>query len=81
MSHKQDDPIALLSFKAVGVCTQIVSHGGDVMRFAGDSMICAFLPTPEEEEAQDNGLAAATLRSVQCASKLAHDLGNYNGSQ
>ena len=69
-------PTALSSFKAEGVCTQIVSHGGDVMRFAGDSMICAFLPIPEEKEAQDHGLAAATLRSVQCASNLAHNLGD-----
>ena len=73
--------IALLSFKFGGVCAQIVSHGGDVMRFAGDSMICAFLPTPEEEEAEDCGLAAATLRSVQCASKLAHDLGDSKSGQ
>lgn len=73
-------PVAMLSVKAEGVRLQIVSHGGDVMRFAGDSMICAFFPTPEEEEAQDNGLAAATLRSVQCASKLAHDLGDYDSS-
>lgn len=40
--------------------TQVYSHGGDVMRFAGDSVICAFLPTAEEAERGDGGLAAAT---------------------
>ena len=45
------------------------------MRFAGDSMICAFLATEAEAAAEDGGLAAATLRSVQCASDLAENLG------
>lgn len=55
-------------------------HGGDVMRFAGDSMICAFLPTPEEAASQDRGLAAATLRSVQCAWNLAESLGKIHNA-
>lgn len=38
-------------------------------------MICAFLPTSLEAAAEDKGLAAATLRSVQCASSLAENLG------
>ena len=46
-----------------------------MMRFAGDSMICAFLATEAEAAAGDSGLAAATLRSVQCASDLAENLG------
>ena len=45
------------------------------MRFAGDSMICAFLATEAEAATQDGGLAAATLRAVQCASDLAENLG------
>ena len=57
---------------------QVYSHGGDVMRFAGDSVICAFLPMPEEAEAEDKGLAAATLRSVRCAAVLAEDLGAFS---
>ena len=54
---------------------KVYSHGGDVMRFAGDSVICAFLPSAEEAAAGDGGLAAATLRSVRCAATLAQDLG------
>lgn len=54
---------------------KVYSHGGDVMRFAGDSVICAFLPSAEEAAAGDGGLAAATLRSVRCAAILAQDLG------
>ncbi|EIE21630.1 hypothetical protein COCSUDRAFT_56833 [Coccomyxa subellipsoidea C-169] len=58
------------------VIQTVVVHGGDVMRFAGDSMICAFLPTPKEAASHDQGLAAATLRSVQCAWALAESLGS-----
>lgn len=54
---------------------QVYSHGGDVMRFAGDSVICAFLPSEAEATSEDKGLAAATLRSVRCAAVLAQDLG------
>ena len=49
-----------------------------MMRFAGDSVICAFLPTPDEAEAEDKGLAAATLRSVRCAAVLVDDLGAFS---
>jgi hypothetical protein len=56
---------------------QVYSYGGDVMRFAGDSVICAFLPTPEEAKRGDKGLAATTLRSVRCAAVLADDLGAF----
>jgi hypothetical protein len=45
------------------------------MRFAGDSIISAFLPSPAEARGADRGLAAATLRSVQCSSSLAENLG------
>ena len=54
---------------------QVYSHGGDVMRFAGDSVICAFLPTAEEADSEDKGLATATQRAVRCAAVLANDLG------
>ena len=54
---------------------QVYSHGGDVMRFAGDSAICAFLATAEETGCEDGGLAAATQRAVRCAAVIAYDLG------
>ena len=50
-------------------------HGGDVMRFAGDSIICAFAATKAEHALADGGLAAATSRSVRCASELSFKLG------
>ena len=50
-------------------------HGGDVMRFAGDSIICAFAASKAEHALADGGLAAATSRSVRCASELSFKLG------
>lgn len=73
MTRYQSETYQILSKLSLG--TEVVAHGGDVMRFAGDSMICAFLPTPTEAETFDKGLAAATLRSVQCAHILSQDLG------
>ena len=54
----------------------IVAHGGDVMKFAGDSMIVAFAPTEgEQHESSDRGRKQAALRSVRCASQLTADYG------
>lgn len=53
----------------------VLLHGGDVMRFAGDSIICLFAPTETERAKVDRGLASATLRSVQCAAVLQRQLG------
>ena len=50
-------------------------HGGDVMRFAGDSMICCFTALDAEKLLPDAGLELATLRCLQCASALVQDLG------
>ena len=50
-------------------------HGGDVMRFAGDSMICCFSALPAELDLPDGGLEQATLRCLQCATALVQDLG------
>lgn len=54
----------------------VLSHGGDIMRFAGDSIICAFAATDAERAAADEGLASATLRAVRCASVLSEQLGS-----
>ena len=56
------------------VIETVVQYGGGVMRFAGDSIICCFSPTVEEARAQDQGLAAATLRCVRCTADLAANL-------
>ena len=60
------------------ICLQVIEtvvrYGGAVMRFAGDSIICCFSPTAEEARAQDQGLAAATLRCVRCTADLAANL-------
>lgn len=54
----------------------ILSYGGDVIKFAGDSVIVAFYPTPEERGAKDAGLKAATHRALHCAVDLADSLGH-----
>ena len=53
----------------------VLSFGGDVMKFAGDSMIIAFSPAGDEKSDLDEGLRASTLRCLQCASALAMQLG------
>lgn len=71
------------------VISMIRSFQGDVIKFAGDSMIVAFLPTEEEvaqaareaggdpgDPGKDYGLQAATLRCTQCAHMLAMQLGH-----
>lgn len=51
-------------------------HGGDVVKFAGDSMICAFVPTSSEKQAsKDEGKRLATLRCVRCATQLSTKYG------
>eukprot|EP00602_Paraphysomonas_sp_CaronLab_P013173 CAMPEP_0185042570 /NCGR_PEP_ID=MMETSP1103-20130426/42430_1 /TAXON_ID=36769 /ORGANISM="Paraphysomonas bandaiensis, Strain Caron Lab Isolate" /LENGTH=463 /DNA_ID=CAMNT_0027582665 /DNA_START=415 /DNA_END=1802 /DNA_ORIENTATION=- len=39
----------------------IYSHGGDVISFAGDCLLCVFLPDPQETTLQ-----GCSLRAVQC---------------
>lgn len=46
------------------------------MKFAGDSVIVAFYPSPEEATTRDKGLKAATHRAVHCAVDLADNLGH-----
>jgi len=62
-----------------GLCLQAIDlvhqHGGDVMRFAGDSIICSFSATKAEHALADKGLAKATSRSVHCAAELSFKLG------
>ena len=53
----------------------VLQHGGDVMRFAGDSMICCFSASEEESLSPDEGLKKATLRSARCAMALVRELG------
>lgn len=51
-------------------------HGGDVIKFAGDSMICAFAPTGAERQGSiDEGKRMATLRCVRCATQLSTKYG------
>ena len=68
------------------VISLISSFDGDVIKFAGDSMIVAFAPNDMERSAAaassatslkgDEGLKAATLRCAQCAHQLATHLGH-----
>lgn len=59
------------------VMNMILAFDGDVVKFAGDSMIVTFAPSKEEVAAsEDGGLYAATQRSMQCAHVLATRLGH-----
>ena len=53
----------------------ILLYDGDVMKFAGDSMIVSFCPSNEEKTADDGGLKEATLRCMHCASDLVDKYG------
>jgi len=55
----------------------ILLYDGDVMKFAGDSMIVAFSPSNEEKAAEDGGLKEATLRCMHCASDLVDKYGEH----
>jgi class 3 adenylate cyclase len=43
------------------------SHGGDVIKFAGDAMIVAFCPFRSEQGLEDQGYSAAVTRCALCA--------------
>lgn len=50
-------------------------YQGDVMRFAGDSVICAFKPKGDDLHTEDKGLRKATAAAVECASAMSFHLG------
>ena len=60
----------------------VLAYGGDVMKFAGDSVIVAFYATIDEATAPDQGLRSATMRCVRCAAELSDKCGEllYNRS-
>ncbi len=51
-------------------------HGGDVLKFAGDALICLF-GTPEKKEP----LETLVLRAVQCGVMIQRDLAEYDSQQ
>ena len=53
----------------------ILLYDGDVMKFAGDSMIVAFSPGKDEKADEDGGLKAATVRCLHCATHLVDKYG------
>lgn len=53
----------------------IHAYDGDVMKFAGDSVIVAFYPTAAEREEGDAGLQAATVRCARCSASLIANCG------
>ena len=59
----------------------VLAYEGDVMKFAGDSMIVAFYPKEEERvTADDLGLRSSTLRAAHCSSDLVQKYGEQEGS-
>ena len=53
----------------------VLAYDGDVMKFAGDSVIVAFYPAAAERSASDAGLQAATARCARCAAALIEHCG------
>ncbi len=51
-------------------------HGGDVLKFAGDALICLF-GAPEQKES----LSVLVLRAVQCGCVIQRDLSEYDSQQ
>ncbi len=58
------------------VINMILAFDGDVVKFAGDSMIVVFTPSPSEARDEDGGIKAAVTRCAQCAHVLANKLGH-----
>eukprot|EP00803_Ostreobium_quekettii_P001954 evm.model.scf_1325.5 EVM.evm.TU.scf_1325.5 scf_1325:35935-41194(+) len=54
----------------------VFEYGGDVTKFAGDSMIIAFCPRKDESTSPDSGLKASTVRCVHCAYELVETYGH-----
>lgn len=54
----------------------IHEHHGDVIKFAGDSMIVAFCPTAKEAATPDGGIAACASRCARCGLQLVSRLSN-----
>ncbi|PNH10372.1 Adenylate cyclase type 10, partial [Tetrabaena socialis] len=54
----------------------IMAYEGDVVKFAGDSMIVLFYPNEFERRHADKGLRACTLRMMSCSHQLASKLGH-----
>ena len=53
----------------------IYAHGGDVLKFAGDALICMFGDKHSTEPPEE-----ITLRAVQCALQLQCDFAKYEPS-
>ena len=61
----------------VQIMDVVLAYGGDVMKFAGDSVIVAFYSTAGEATAPDQGLRSATMRCVRCATELSSKCGEH----
>lgn len=53
----------------------VARYHGDVIKFAGDSLIIAFMPRSEETSNHDGGVESAVARSVACGWCMVRDLG------
>ena len=49
----------------------VYAYGGDVMKFAGDALVCVFQPSRSYEGAKDMIVADTCSNAVQCATELA----------
>ena len=56
----------------------VYAHGGDILKFAGDALICMFSPNEEEGEPSQEQLA---MRSIQCAFQIQSKLAVYDSNE
>ncbi len=60
----------------------VANAGGDVLKFAGDALICMFGAPPsqdgDEDQQQQQPLCDVTLRAVQCALQIQSELAVYD---
>ena len=65
--QRQRMPHLQISALPAQVIELLLLYGGDVVKFAGDSMIVAFLPTPEEQQQEELADAAGAQAAMTAA--------------
>lgn len=57
---------------------EVYRHGGDVLKFAGDALICMFGGSSLDE---NDDLATLSLRAIQCGIEIQTNLKEYDSGE